>query len=75
MAKRSASRRNALFPWWIGLAIIAVALAYVGYQFQALNCGPMGYPLQAIVLGILPLVYLTLMYLTFKSQSDDERHN
>lgn len=66
--------RNPLLPWWIGLAVIAAAVLYVGYQFTTLDCGPaMAGGLAFIVLGIIPVVYLALMYLTLKSQADDER--
>ncbi len=76
MASTSISQRNPLLPWWIGLAIIAAAVVYVGYQFSKLasDCGPVAAGLLAfIVLGIIPAVYLALMYLTFKSQADSER--
>jgi hypothetical protein len=65
--------RNPLLPWWIGLAIILAAVIYVGYQFTTLGCGPgtAGF-LAFIVLGVLPAVYLVLMYMTLKSQSESE---
>lgn len=66
--------RNPLLPWWIGLAIILVAVIYVGYQFTTLGCGPgTAGSLAFIVLGVMPAVYLVLMYITLKSQSDSER--
>ena len=40
-------------------------VAYVAYRFACLDCAPAGY-LQFIVLGILPIVYLVLMYLTLR---------
>jgi hypothetical protein len=66
--------RNTLLPWWIGLAIILAAVTYVGYQFTTLECGSgtAGY-LAFIVLGVLPVVYLTLMYLTLRSQIESEQ--
>lgn len=68
----NSKQRNALLPWWIGLAVILAVVAYVAYRFACLDCAPAGY-LQFIVLGILPIVYLVLMYLTLKGQSDSER--
>jgi len=68
----AARKRNALTPWWIGLAIILVAVVYAGYRFTCLECGPPSIPLLVIILGIMPAVYLTLMYITFKSQADQE---
>jgi len=65
--------RNPLTPWWIGLAIIIVTIAYAAYRFSCLECGPPNPFLLAIILGVMPAVYLTLMYLTFKSQGDSER--
>lgn len=60
-------KRNHLTPWYIGLVIILAAIGYVGYQMQATNCGISG-SLAFIILGIVPAVYLVLMYLTFISQ-------
>jgi hypothetical protein len=70
MALRSTTR-NPLLPWWIGLAIILAAVIYVGYQFTTLECGAgtAGF-LAFIVLGVVPAVYLSLMYLTLKSESE-----
>jgi len=76
MASTSTSQRSPLLPWWIGLAIIAAAVVYIGYQFTKLasDCGPVAAGLLAfVVLGVIPAVYLGLMYLTFKSQADSER--
>jgi hypothetical protein len=73
MANGPARRRNPMLPWWIGLAIILVAVMYVGYQFTTLDCGPVTAGLLAfIVLGVIPVVYLALMYLTLKSQYESE---
>jgi hypothetical protein len=62
------ARRNALFPWYIGLAIIAIVDAYIGYLFYATNCAAPG-PVQLLVVIVIPTVYLVLMYLTFRSQA------
>lgn len=61
------TRRNPLLPWFIGLGIIIPADIYIGYQFLATACSA---PViaQALVVVVVPVVYLTLMYLTFKSQ-------
>ena len=60
-------RRNPLMPWFIGLFIVVVADLYVAYIFFTGQCQA---PViaQVIVVFILPVVYLALMYLTFKSQ-------
>jgi hypothetical protein len=60
-------KRNPLLPWLIGLPIVFVAVAYVGYQFATLDCAVPAVS-KVLVLGVLPLIYLILMYLTFKSQ-------
>jgi hypothetical protein len=60
-------------PWWIGLAIILAVVAYLAYRFTFLECGEMTGVLELLVLGILPAVYLALMYITFTSQADSER--
>lgn len=73
-SRATARHRSPLVPWWIGLAVIAAAVIYVGYQFTRLDCGPVQAGLLAfIVLGVIPVVYLVLMYLTLKSQSESER--
>ena len=75
MANGPARRRNPMLPWWIGLVTIAAAVMYIGYQFTKLasDCGPVAAGLLAFgVLGVIPAVYLALMYLTFKSQSESE---
>lgn len=64
-------RRNALLPWWIGLAIIGAAVAYVAYRFSCEDCGAAALP-EFLVLAVVPVVYLVLMYLAFRSQADDE---
>ncbi len=66
-------KRNALLPWWIGLAIIIVTIAFAAYRFSCLECGPPSIPLLVIILGIMPAVYLALMYITLKSEADQER--
>jgi len=69
------ARRNPFLPWWIGLAIVGAAVAYVAYLFSCLDCGPSRPLLAFIVLGIIPVVYLVLMYLAFRSQADNERRD
>jgi hypothetical protein len=60
-------RRNRLMPWYIGIVVILAAVAYVGYQMISLGCSA---PLtvQLLILTVIPVVYLTLMYLTLVSQ-------
>ena len=54
-------------PWYIGLVIIVAAVFFVGYQMLYVGCpAPLG--VEMIVLGIVPTVYLALMYLTLVSQ-------
>ncbi len=60
-------KRNRLMPWYVGLAVIFAAVIYLGYLMRATNCG-ISAPMAFIVLGIMPLVYLVLMYLTLTSQ-------
>lgn len=60
-------RRNRLLPWYIGIATILLAEIYVGYQMFFVGC-PAPVLLELAVLIVIPVVYLTLMYLTFVSQ-------
>ncbi|WP_206453583.1 hypothetical protein [Aurantimonas marina] len=71
MANQTRSR-HPMTAWWIGLAVILAAVAYVAYQFACLECRPAGF-LEFMILGIMPAVYLVLMYVTLKGQSDSER--
>jgi hypothetical protein len=64
---QASPKRNPLLPWLISLPIILVAVAYVGYRFATLDCAVPAIS-EFLVLGALPLIYLVLMYLTFKSQ-------
>jgi len=60
-------KRNRLLPWFIGLAIVLVVIGYAGYQMVATSC-PVTPPIVLMVLGVVPFVYLALMYLAFTSQ-------
>jgi hypothetical protein len=60
-------RRNPLMPWFIGLAIVVAADLYVAYLFLTGVCQAPGIA-QVFVVVVIPVVYLALMYLTFKSQ-------
>lgn len=62
-----AAKRNRLLPWYIGLAINLAAIAFVGGRMYAGEC-PAPTILEIGVLAVIPIVYLTLMYLTFVSQ-------
>jgi hypothetical protein len=62
-----AMHRNRLLPWFIGLAIVIVAVGGVGYWMVASQC-PVTFPIVLIVLGVVPIIYLVLMYLAFISQ-------
>jgi hypothetical protein len=61
------AKRNRLTPWYIGIAIILVAVAYVAYQMFYVGC-PAPTFVELGVLLVIPAVYLVLMYLTFISQ-------
>ena len=65
-------RRNYLLPWWIGLTIIVAVVAYFAYRFSCMECGHPGGLIEFMILGIIPIVYLTLMYMSFKSQAESE---
>ncbi|MCW5713841.1 MAG: hypothetical protein KIT43_04930 [Bauldia sp.] len=67
-------RRNPLLPWWIGLIVILAAVGYAAYRFACDDCGVAAFP-EFVVLGVVPLVYLGLMYLVFRGQRDDETRN
>lgn len=60
-------RRNRLMPWYFGLVLTLAAVLFVGYRMWAGSC-PAPIILEVGVLTVIPVVYLTLMYLTFVSQ-------
>jgi hypothetical protein len=66
-AMNGTTKRNRLLPWFIGLAINLVVIAFVGGRMYAGEC-PAPTILEIGVLAVVPIVYLTLMYLTFVSQ-------
>jgi hypothetical protein len=57
--------RNRFLPWIIGLIIIAVADGYLLYFRTDEGAAELA---QQAALVAIPIVYLSLMYLTFKSQ-------
>ena len=61
------ARRPRLMPWYIGMTVIILAVAYVGYQMFFVGC-PAPTFVELMVLIVIPVVYLVLMYLTFVSQ-------
>lgn len=67
MAVKELHKRNPLISWYIGLVAVIVAVATVGWQMYVTNCAAPPAAI-AIVLVIIPVIYLTLMYLTLKSQ-------
>ena len=62
-----------LYPWYVGIAIIAVFELIFGYLFLGppSNCvaaAPVPQVLFTLLLIALPAVYLALMYLALRSQ-------
>lgn len=64
---QQARKRNVLLPWFIGIVIVALADLWVVYRMFATRCPAPGI-VEAIVVIVIPVVYLGLMYLTLKSQ-------
>jgi uncharacterized membrane protein YtjA (UPF0391 family) len=67
MADVTNRKNSRLLPWYIGLAIIAIVDAFIGYQFYSTKCEAPGIA-QFLVLIVVPGVYLVLMYLTLRGQ-------
>ena len=61
------SKRDRLMPWYVGIIIILAAVVFVGYRMWATGC-PAPALIEIGVLTVIPIVYLTLMYLTLVSQ-------
>jgi hypothetical protein len=66
-AMEQARRRNPLLPWYIGVAIVAVADLWVARELFSSACQAPGIVAVGVVV-VIPVVYLVLMYLTLKSQ-------
>jgi hypothetical protein len=62
------SPRNRLLPWIIGLVIIVVAIGTAAWLLSVSTCGATVATI-ALVLLVMPAVYLALMYLTLTSQA------
>lgn len=67
VAMNQAVRKSRLLPWYIGIAIVVLGELYIAYEMFVVGC-PAPVALELAILIIIPLVYLTLMYLTFVSQ-------
>ncbi len=65
--EKTSPRRDRLAPWYIGISIIILTESYVGYKVWNDSCSQAFLPVLALLI-VLPVVYLTLMYLTFTSQ-------
>lgn len=64
MAKRT---RNPMLPLFIGAPIILAAAVYVGFRIWTSQCEIPTFDI-FLILGLMPTLYLALMYLAFKSQ-------
>jgi hypothetical protein len=60
-------KRNRLMPWTIGLVVILVAVAFAAWQLLSNGCAVPA-PTLFVALGVMPAVYLVLMYMTLTSQ-------
>jgi len=62
-----AHKRNPLRSWYIGVGLVVICVGIVAWQMFATGCSAPPIAI-AIVLGVIPAIYLTLMYLALKSQ-------
>lgn len=62
----SKPRNSVLLPWYIGGAVILASVIYLADEMIATPAPTL---LELGVLVVIPAVYLTLMYLTLKSQN------
>lgn len=63
-------QHSRLYPWFIGAAIIFVFELIIGYLFffASPTCASPIPQLFFLLLFVLPIVYLTLMFLALRSQ-------
>ena len=63
-------QHSRLYPWYIGIGIIVAFELVIGYLFFA-ETAPCASPIPqlfVLLLIVLPVVYLTLMFLALRSQ-------
>jgi len=56
-----------LYPWYVGVATIAVFELFIGFMFFGPACRAAAIP-QILILVVLPVVYLALMFVALRSQ-------
>jgi hypothetical protein len=61
------AQHSRLYPWYVGVAVIAVFELVVASLFFGPACQAPAIP-QILILVVLPLVYLTLMFMALRSQ-------
>ncbi len=67
------TKHSRLFPWYVGISVIAIFEVVVGYLFlgpssSCVAAAPAPQVLFTILLIVLPGVYLALMFLALRSQ-------
>ncbi|MGB8273962.1 MAG: hypothetical protein WCF16_01690 [Alphaproteobacteria bacterium] len=60
--------RNVLLPWFVGIVILVLADLWIVYRMFATSCPAPGVA-EALVVIVIPVIYLALMYVTLKSQA------
>jgi hypothetical protein len=61
------AQHSRLYPWYIGVGIIVAFELVVGSLFFGPACRVPAIP-QILVLIVLPVIYLALMFMAFRSQ-------
>lgn len=62
-----AVQHSRLYPWYVGIAVIAVFEVVVASLFFGPACRAPAIP-QLMILVVLPVIYLVLMFMAFRSQ-------
>lgn len=64
------AQHSRLYPWYIGIAIIVAFEAIIGYLFFTASpaCAAPIPQFFTLLLIVLPVVYLSLMFLALRSQ-------
>ena len=63
----ASSTRRRLTPWFVGVAIVVAADVSTKYVCLTTGCQAPGM-VQFLVLAVMPVVYLALAFLAFRSQ-------
>jgi hypothetical protein len=55
-----------MLAWWIGLIFTVAAITHVAFRLACADCEPSARLLEWIVLATIPIIYITVMVITYR---------